>query len=75
MTKVDKTNFHKNEELPVEYNDAHAALRGYAKSDLESSIIFSAGMNPRLYGYIADFDDFYPSEDGKNKKENCFKGE
>ena len=45
MTKVDKTNFHKNEELPVEYNDAHAALRGYAKSDLESSIIFSAISN------------------------------
>ena len=73
MTKVDKTNFHKNEELPVEYNDAHAALRGYAKSDLESSIIFSAGMNPRLYGYIADFDDFYPSEDGKIKKKIVLK--
>ena len=73
MTKVDKTNFHKNEELPVEYNDAHAALRGYAKSDLESSIIFSAGMNPRLYGYIADFADFYPSEDGKIKKKIVLK--
>jgi len=73
MTKVDKTNFHKNEELPVEYNDAHSALRGYAKSDLESSIIFSAGMNPRLYGYIADFDDFYPSEDGKIKKKIVLK--
>ncbi len=73
MTKVDKTNFHKNEELPVEYNDAHAALRGYAKSDLESSIIFSAGMNPRLYGYIADFDDFYPSMDGKIKKKIVLK--
>ena len=73
MTKVDKTNFHKNEELPVEYNDAHSALRGYAKSDLESSIIFSAGMNPRLYGYIADFEDFYPSEDGKIKKKIVLK--
>ena len=51
----------------------HAALRGYAKSDLESSIIFSAGMNPRLYGYIADFDDFYPSEDGKIKKKIVLK--
>ena len=73
MTKVDKTNFYKNEELPVEYNDAHAALRGYAMSDLESSIIFSAGMNPRLYGYIADFDDFYPSKDGKIKKKIVLK--
>ena len=59
MTKVDKTNFFKNEELSVEYNDAHAALRGYAKSNLASSVIFSAGMNPRLYGYIGQFDDFF----------------
>ena len=55
MTKVDKPNFHKNKELPSEYNDAHAALRGYAQSNLESSVIFSAGMNPRLYGYIGHF--------------------
>ena len=73
MTKVDKTNFHKNTELPVEYNDAHAALRGYAKSDLESSIIFSAGMNPRLYGYIADFPDFYPDLNGNIKKKIVLK--
>jgi hypothetical protein len=49
MTKVDKTNYFKKEELPSEYNDAHAGLRGYANSDLASSVIFSAGMNPRLY--------------------------
>ncbi len=73
MTKVDKTNFLKNEELPVEYNDAHAALRGYAKSNLESSVIFSAGMNPRLYGYICKFDDFYPKKDGYIKKKIVLK--
>ena len=58
MTKVDKTNYFQKEELPSEFNDAHAGLRGFAQSDLESSVIFSAGMNPRLYGYIAKFDDF-----------------
>ena len=73
MTKVDKTNFLKNEELPVEYNDAHAALRGYAKSNLESSVIFSAGMNPRLYGYICKFNDFYPRKDGYIKKKIVLK--
>ena len=73
MTKVDKTNFLKNEELPVEYNDAHAALRGYARSNLESSVIFSAGMNPRLYGYICKFDDFYPKKDGYIKKKIVLK--
>ena len=42
MTKVDKDNYNKNEKLPVEYNDAHAALRGYANSDLRSSLVLSA---------------------------------
>ena len=73
MTKVDKPNFFKNEALPSEYNDAHAALRGYANSDLASSIIFSAGMNPRLYGYIAQFEDFYPNTEGYIKKKIVLK--
>ena len=69
MTKVDKDNYRKNEKLPTEYNDAHAALRGFAKSKLNSSVILSAGMNPRLYAYMGQFDDFYPNEMGHfNKK-------
>ena len=73
MTKVDKTNYFKKEELPSEYNDAHAGLRGYANSELSSSVIFSAGMNPRLYGYIAQFDDFFPDENGYIKKKIILK--
>jgi len=73
MTKVDKPNFFKDEPLPPEYNDAHSALRGYANSDLASSIIFSAGMNPRLYGYIAQFEDFYPNAEGYIKKKIVLK--
>ena len=73
MTKVDKTNYFKKEELPSEYNDAHAGLRGYANSDLASSVIFSAGMNPRLYGYITQFDDFFPDESGYIKKKIILK--
>ena len=73
MTKLDKENYNKDEKLPVEYNDAHAALRGYANSDLESSVVFSAGMNPRLYGYAERFDDFYPDKNGKIKKKITLK--
>jgi len=73
MTKVDKTNYFKKEELPSEYNDAHAGLRGYANSDLESSVIFSAGMNPRLYGYIAKFSDFFPDASGYIRKKIILK--
>jgi len=69
MTKLDKENFKKGEKLPSEYNDAHAALRGFANSKLHSSVILSAGMNPKLYSYIEQFQDFYPDKDGKlNKK-------
>lgn len=73
MTKVDKDNYNKNEKLPVEYNDAHAALRGYANSNLRSSLVLSAGMNPRLYSYIGQFDDFFPNENGDIKKKIILK--
>lgn len=73
MTKVDKDNYSKGEKLPIEYNDAHAALRGFANSSLRSSIILSAGMNPRLYNYIEQFDDFYPDETGDIKKKIVLK--
>ncbi|NOR88422.1 MAG: hypothetical protein GQ527_12510 [Bacteroidales bacterium] len=73
MTKVDKDNYRNGEQLPVEYNDAHAALRGYANSDLSSSIVLSAGMNPRLYNYMENFEDFYPNEKGEIKKKIILK--
>ncbi len=73
MTKVDKVNYSKGEKLPAAYNDAHAALRGFAESDLQSSVILSAGMSPRLYGYIEQFEDFYPDENGNIKKKIVLK--
>ena len=74
MTKVDKANYNSEGALlPSEFNDAHAALRGFAMSDLESSIIFSAGMNPKLYGYIETFKDFYPNEESSFKKKIVIK--
>ena len=73
MTKLDKANYIKNEQLPTEFNDAHAALRGFAQSNLESSVVLSAGMNPRLYSYFEQFDDFYPDENGHLKKKIILK--
>lgn len=70
MSKVDKMNFTKSGEFTGDQNtDALAALRGFASSQLRSSVIMSAGMNPRLYSYLESFADFYPSPDGQlNKK-------
>ncbi|MFY0625217.1 MAG: hypothetical protein JXR07_02900 [Reichenbachiella sp.] len=73
MTKLDRENYKKKEKLSAEFNDAHAALRGYAKSTLSSSIVFSAGMNPRLFGYAEQFDDFYPNEKGEIRKKIVLK--
>ena len=73
MTKVDKDNFVKNVQLPTIYNDAHASLRGFANSKLSSSVIFSAGMNPRLYSYLEEFEDFFPNENGELKKKIILK--
>lgn len=73
MTKVDKDNFDKNEQLGIEFNDAHAALRGFAKSNLNSSVVLSAGMNPRLYSYFENFKDFFPNSEAVLKKKIILK--
>jgi hypothetical protein len=69
MTKLDRANYAPDgSQLPQEFNDAHAALRGFAHSDLSSAVVFSAGMNPKLYSYIENFTDFYPSNNQPSKK-------
>ena len=60
MTKLDKSNPSPNGEVKDENSDAIAALRGYANSDLsDSSMVFSAGLNPRLFNYLEHCEDFH----------------
>jgi len=74
MAKVDKINYSANgEELPPEYSDALSAFRGFANSELTSSVVFSAGYNPNLYSYIENFSDFFPDENGYLKKKIILK--
>lgn len=69
MTKLDRVNYKRGgEALPREYNDAHASLRGFANSKLNSSVVLSAGLNPSLIAYMAEFDDFFPNTLGEFKK-------
>ena len=69
MSKVDRMNFDTDSEYTGNENtDALAALRGFAESNLESSVILSAGMNPRLYSYLEAFADFFPDENGNLRK-------
>ncbi|MDR9414762.1 MAG: hypothetical protein RI564_00670 [Gracilimonas sp.] len=74
MAKVDKLNLTKSgEPMSAEYSDGSAALRGYANSKLSSNLILSAGFNPRLYNYLADFQDFYRDASGNIKKKIILK--
>ncbi|GAB2635441.1 hypothetical protein [Belliella aquatica] len=69
MTKVDKLNYDVNgEELPREFSDALSALRGFAESNLNASVVFSAGMNPALFSYAEQFDSFFPDSKGEIQK-------
>ena len=73
MTKVDRDAYLDGKKLPPEFADAMAALRGYANSTLCSSLVFSAGINQRLYTYTATFGDFLPGEKGELKKKIVLK--
>ncbi len=74
MSRGDSDAYRNGKKLPQEFSDAMAALRGYANSSLgDSSVVFSAGMNLHLYGYIAKFEDFFPGPDGVLKKKIVLK--
>ncbi|MAL16769.1 MAG: hypothetical protein CL667_03575 [Balneola sp.] len=69
MSKVDGFSFpNSGQPMTAEYSDGSAALRGFANSVVSSSLILSAGFNPRLYNYLAEFGDFYRDVKGQIKK-------
>ena len=62
MTKVDRN------------ADAVTALQGYADSELSnSSVIFSAGLNPRLFNFLGSSKAFEAKEDGNFDKKIVIK--
>ena len=69
MTKVDRNTYAKDGTLVEDGSDAVTALRAYANSNLSnSSVIFSAGMNPRLYNYLERCPQFDADENGVFQK-------
>ena len=74
MSKVDKANVdNEGKPLPPTFSDASAALRGFAHSKLNSSLVISAGLNPRLFSYLAEFVQFLPNADGHFDKKIILK--
>jgi hypothetical protein len=74
MVKLDKVN-HTKGGMPLsdEFSDAKAALRGFANSAVESSLVLSAGINQSLFGYMTKFKEFYRTETGYLKKKIILK--
>lgn len=74
MAKVDALGMDKDDKpMSSEFSDASAALRGYANSKLSSGLVLSAGFNPRLYGYLSEFKDFYRDSAGEIRKKIILK--
>ena len=69
MSKVDKANYNINGEYAGDdFTDAIAAMRGFVQSKLRASVIISAGLNPRLYAYMEQCKELYPSAGAFTKK-------
>ncbi|MGE5784371.1 MAG: hypothetical protein ACM3ZE_07260, partial [Myxococcales bacterium] len=73
MTKLDSAYTLAGAQKPPNQSDALASLRGFAMSKLRSSVVFSAGMNQRLFACAATLDCFYPDEQGVFDKRLCLK--
>lgn len=74
MTKVDQDTRDKQGNIIPDGSDAVTALCGYINSSLDqSSIVFSAGMNPRLYTFLEKVDAFDPDENLQFRKKIVIK--
>ena len=74
MTKVDKANYTlTGESLGNDYTDALAAMRGFCNSTLSSSVVISAGLNPRLYTYMENCAGFFPDTENIIRKKITLK--
>lgn len=74
MTKVDRSPIAKNvSPVPHASSDALSSLRGFVRSDLDSSVILSAGLNPRLFSYMGECPELLPDANGKFRKKVVLK--
>lgn len=73
MTKLDRDLDLHGKPRELGQSDALAAARGFAKSTVDGTLVLSAGMNPRLYTYLATLSEFHPDEQGYAKKRIALK--
>ncbi|MFT7516255.1 MAG: hypothetical protein ACI84O_000028 [Myxococcota bacterium] len=68
MTKLDRDFDRRGNAYPKNSSDALSGLRGFMNSDVDGAVILSAGMNRRLFSYIAKFDAAFPDSAGYTRK-------
>jgi len=68
MTKLDRDHDRRGRKFPDRCSDALSALRGFMNSKVDASVVLSAGMNRRLFSYMAEFNDMFPDEQGDLRK-------
>ena len=64
MTKLDRQASNGEKVL----SEAQSALKGFADSEIDGALVLSAGINPKLFAYMAEFSDFFPDKSGYIKK-------
>jgi len=65
MVKLDRLN---TRSVQASLSDAQSALKGFADSIVESSVVFSAGINQALFGFMTRFKEFYRDQSGALRK-------
>lgn len=73
MSKVDKANYLNGVHTGDKNTDALSAIRGFANSCLNSSLVISAGLNPRLFSYMEELACFQSSSEGLFQKKIILK--
>jgi hypothetical protein len=68
MTKSDRDLFTSAAGQPSAYGDVLMSFRGFAESTLSSAVVLSAGINPRLFASIPQFEGFFPDVLGRLRK-------
>lgn len=73
MTKIDRRLDARGNPRPTESSDALAAVRGVAAAKGPCTLVLSAGLNPRLCGYMGTLDAFFSKEGEIPDKGICLK--
>lgn len=68
MTKLDRSCDLAGRDFGEDSSDALSAFRGFMNSQADGSVVLSAGMNPRLFAYMAQFEELVSGRTERARK-------